>query len=136
MKVRMAHLGWLAFAGGHTLALVMTFRPDITYIFGSDWTWVILVASIVAMVPFIVRQFHSLEESNEEWFEGETGFLLMTMVAFVLALFVVRPGPDATGWSEALAYALPAFVLWFAFFRYRDQATRAVRAAGAETREG
>jgi hypothetical protein len=131
MKVRTAHLGMLAFAGGHTLALLVTFLPDLTYIFGSVWTTVILVASIVAMVPFVVTEFvHGFREADEQWFEAETGFLFMAVVAFVLALFVVRPGQDATGWAQLLAYGLPAFVLCFAFVRYRDSAIHAARAAG------
>lgn len=137
MKVRTARLGMLAFAGGHTLALVLAFLPDITYILGSAWTSVILAASIVAMVPFIVREFvDGFRESGKWWLEGEAGFAFMAMVAFVLGLFVVRPDRDATGWSQALAYALPAFVLGLVFIRHRDRATHADLLAGSQRREG
>jgi len=136
MKIRRAHLGMIAFAGGNMVSLVLTFPRDMTFIFGSVWTRVILAAAITAMVPFIVSQsVHGFRESGVRGLLGEAAFAFMALAAFALALFVVHPGPDAIGRYEIVAYALPVSVLCLAWIRYRDRATRVELAATAPGRE-
>jgi hypothetical protein len=134
MKVRTARLGMLAFAGGHTLSLLLAFLPDIIVILGSKWTTVILAASIMAMVPFIVSDvLDGFLESGVRGLLGAAGFAFIAMAAFVLALFYGRPEPDAIGWYELMAYGLPALVLCLAFIRYRDRASQPDLAARPQT---